>query len=174
MKKKGFTIIEIVVAAFLLFTLLSVSTPLLYQLMRYQRDSNNADDLNDNIQYILMILEKELATGSNINNITNGISFTNQEGDAVKYEITGADVLTKTVTDNFGSSKVTNINDPVEFLVKGINLVDNQTIGGVSNNKKHLVTVFLQAESVLGQDEVSKTVLPIQMSIIPRNQNLTN
>jgi len=176
MNKKGFTIVEIVVAAFLLLTLLSVSTPLLYQLMRYQRNSNNADDLNDNIQYVLMILEKELATGSNIQKITDGIEFTNQEGEDVKYEITGDDnnILKKTV-----ASTSTDINNPSEFLITGINLVDNQLLDldgdtvAETSGMRHLVTVFLQAESVLGQDG-SKTELPIQMSIIPRNQNLNN
>lgn len=173
MNKKGFTIVEIVVAAFLLLTLLSVSTPLLYQLMRYQRNSNNADDLNDNIQYVLMILEKELATGSNIQNITDGIEFTNQENKLVTYVVSG-DVLIKTV-----DGSPTYINETSEFLITGINLVDNQLLDldgdtvAETSGMRHLVTVFLQAESVVGQDG-SKTVLPIQMSIIPRNQNLNN
>lgn len=184
MSKKGFTIVEIIVAAFLLLTLLMVATPLLYQLMRYQRDSNNADDLNDNVQYLLMILEKELATGSDIQSTgTTGISFKNQEDDPVEYTVSSG-VLTKKVDLNndgdfsdTGESSVINSTD--EFLITNIRIVDNQELdldgNGTADDSGmvHLVTLFLQAKSVVGQDGF-QTKLPIQMSIIPRNQNLNN
>jgi len=183
MSKKGFTIIEIIVAAFLLLTLLMVSTPLLYQLMRYQRDANNADDLNDNVKYLLMILEKELATGSEITSGTNTISFKNQYNQTVEYSVSNG-VLTKKVDRNndgdfLDSGESSTINSTNEFLITNIRIVDNQKLDldgdgiATDSGKRHLITLFLQAESVEGQDGF-KTKLPIQMSIIPRNQNLNN
>lgn len=155
--KKGFTLTELtVVIGILSIIILIVSQPLT-NILKYQRDSQQSDNVRDNVQFILNIIDKELRTSSNISSPSSSeLIFTDQEGESVKYSLSGG-ILQKNV-----SSVLQDYSDPSIFIVDNITFRINN--GGVANSPGTIVTIVITAKSVDGKDTVI-----MQSTTMPRN-----
>jgi prepilin-type N-terminal cleavage/methylation domain-containing protein len=146
MYKKGFTLIElIVVIGILSIIALSISQPVA-NIIKYQRESQTSDNMRDNLQFVINKMEKELKTSSNVSNIPNGISFTDQFNANVNYTYE---------TD--------------EIKRNGFNLTDNEifkvtAVNFITNTTTKLVTINIKAQSLDEKDSVI-----MQTSVYPLN-----
>jgi len=148
--KKGFSIVElIVVVAILSIIVLIISQPVA-SIIKYQRESQTADNMRDNLQFIINKIEKELKTSSNVYVDANGVlKFKDQQGSPVTYSF--ADEVIKRNDKNF--------TDKTVFKIKKLNFIVTD-----KPNLSKLVTISIDTESLYGRDS-----LTMQTSINPVN-----
>lgn len=154
MIKKGFTLVELIVAGFITSLIVLAATGPFVSLIQYQRESKNIDDLNDNIQVILNVLDKELRTASNVSYDGSTLSFQNQESQSVSYALSG-DILRKTVDSNTINLTETSVFSVNEFVV---DLKPSSVIAPL------MITVTINAISLDGENDVL-----VQSTTVPRN-----
>lgn len=146
--KKGFSIVELIgVVAILSIIVLIISQPVA-SIIKYQRESQTADNMRDNLQFIINKIEKELKTSSNVYVDANGVlKFKDQQGSPVTYSF--ADEVIKRNDKNF--------TDKTVFKIKKLNFIVTD-----KPNLSKLVTISIDAESLYGRDS-----LTMQTSINP-------
>ena len=151
MIKKGFTLVELIVAGFITTLVVLAATGPFVGLIQYQREAKNIDNLNDNIQVILNVIDKEVRTASNVSYDGSTFSFTNQESQDISYSLANG-VLQKTID---GVSN--NITDTSVFRV-------NSFYVDVSVGTPTRVTVAIDAVSADEENDIL-----VQSTTIPRN-----
>ncbi|MEX0598515.1 MAG: prepilin-type N-terminal cleavage/methylation domain-containing protein [Candidatus Paceibacterota bacterium] len=149
MSKKGFTLVELMVVVGILSIIMLVISQPLVSVIKYQRESQTADNMRDNIQFVMNKMEKELKTSSNVTKVTNDkITFTDQNGDDdpnVEYRLD-----TNEIKRN--NQKLT---DSSIFKVTKLNF---------NKNANGLVTISISAQSLDSKDNVT-----MQTSVLPLN-----
>ena len=95
MYKSGFTLIELMVVTFILGVISLAALSPLANLTKSQKEYKNIAELNDNIQVVFSVLDKEIRTGSNATILSggSGIQFINQEGATITYQRSGQNLL---------------------------------------------------------------------------------
>ncbi len=163
-RKKGFTLVEVMVSGALL-ALLSISmTGPFIGAVRFQRDIRSVDEMVDNIQMILNVLDKELRTSSNPEIVTiNGtqrLQFMNQEDILVQYYQDGSDLY-----KNIGND------DPIIYQGTQVFQFD-QVNFDVSPETPDPDTPSRVTVSIRGVTNLSSTdnSMIFQTTIIPRNR----
>jgi prepilin-type N-terminal cleavage/methylation domain-containing protein len=157
--KKGFTLTELTVVIGILSIIILIVTQPVTNIIKYQRDSQQSDNVRDNVQFILNIIDKELRTSSDISSATpSELTFKDQDGIDVTYSLSAANIIKK----NDGQPTEQDYSDPSIFTVDNITFSIND--GGVPNSPGTIVTVVITATSVDGTDTVT-----MQSTTMPRN-----
>jgi prepilin-type N-terminal cleavage/methylation domain-containing protein len=158
--RKGFTLTELTVVIGILSIIVLVVAQPITNIIKYQRDSQQSDNVRDNVQFILNVMDKELRTSSNLSiNASGALSFKDQSGANVVYAKAG-NIIKKSSADYTDASVFT-----VENLSFFIQAGDG---GSVNNNSPGtIVTTVITAKSVDGKDTVT-----MQSTTMPRNNSL--
>lgn len=105
MKKRGFTLIELMVAMGLFATVLTFIVSLFLQSVRAERVVAKRAAAIDNVSLAVEQMAREIRTGSNFPSVpangeqkSNTLSFTNYKGEKVIYRLMG-DVIEKRTND---------------------------------------------------------------------------
>jgi prepilin-type N-terminal cleavage/methylation domain-containing protein len=154
--RKAFTLVElIVVIGILSIIVLTVSQPIT-NIIKYEKDSQQSDNVRDNVQFILNIIDKELRTSSNLSiDATSGsLTFTDQEGATVVY-VKDGNIIKKSGTDYTDSSI---------FIVEDLSFSINYGNGVDGTSPGTIVTTIIKAQSVDDKDTVI-----MQSTTMPRN-----
>ena len=150
--KKGFYLVELmVVVGILSIIMLTISQPVA-SIIKYQRESQIADNMRDNLQFVINKMEKELKTSSNVYvNEDGALKFKDQEGGFVTYSFDGVNKVMKRNNISFTDNTV--------FKVEGLNFIVTD-----KPNLSKLVTVSIDAKSLDNKDSVT-----MQTSVAPVN-----
>ena len=162
--KKGFTIAELtVVIGILSIIILLVAQPIT-NIIKYQRESQQSDNVRDNLQFILNVIDKELRTSSDlrIDASTGTLTFIDQEGAGVVYKKDG-NIIRKSVDNGVFYIAYT---DSSVFTVEDLSFFIKAGDGGSVNNNSPgtIVTVVITAKSVDDKD-----IVTMQSTTMPRN-----
>lgn len=156
--QSGFTLVELLVVVFVLSLLLLALMRPLSDTLRYQTESRNNTNLNDNIQIVLNVMDKEFRTASSpqVTNAGKTFSFTDQENQAVTYSFQSG-AITKSSTTGSGPVTTTDtlLVNSVQFVLKG-----------GSQNLPYTMTVIIDASSV---DTRSPARSVVQSTTLLRN-----
>lgn len=149
--KQGFTLVELtIVVGILSIILLAISAPFV-NILQYQRNSQQNDNVRDNMQFILNVLDKELRTSSNPSSTGPGqLQVTNQDGVLVTYTLSGG-VLQKNGVA---------ITDPTIFTLTNVQFSINTN----GSPTVPVITVILTAIPVSGGESIT-----MQGTTMPRN-----
>jgi len=155
--RKGFTLTELTVVIGILSIIVLVVAQPITNIIKYQRDSQQSDNVRDNVQFILNVIDKELRTSSNLSiNASGAITFTDQSGANVVYAKAG-NIIKKSSAD-YTDASVFTVEDLSFFIKAGDG-------GPVNNNSPGtIVTVVITAKSTDGKDTVT-----MQSTTMPRN-----
>jgi len=157
MKKKGFTLTELTVVIGILSIIVLVVAQPITNIIKYQRDSQQSDNVRDNVQFILNVMDKELRTSSNLSiNASGALSFTDQSGANVIYA--KAENIINKSGNPYTDSSVFTVED-IRFFIKA-----GDGVLGNNNSPGTIVTVVIKATSVDGKDTVT-----MQSTTMPRN-----
>lgn len=167
---KGFTLIEVLLATALLTLIMGAAMIPFVNLQVFQQQSQITSDMEQNLQYLLNIMDKEIRTGENPSDPGTKLKFTNQNGDTVTYEFTdkgdsSPNDFEKTVggaTVDYGSTDEFEISE-VEFNVQ--EQVDD-SVGNIQSLGR--VTVSITAESKIGRTD--EETIHVQSTTIMRNR----
>jgi prepilin-type N-terminal cleavage/methylation domain-containing protein len=150
MKKKGFTLVELMVVVGILSIIMLVISQPVASVIKYQRESQISDNMRDNLQFVINKIEKELKTASEVNTISSGtgLTFIDQNGVAVSYSYS--------IDDN-------------EIIKNGSIQLTENTVFKVMNlrfwkNSTNLTTMTIEAQSIDDKDNVT-----MQTSVLPLN-----
>ena len=150
MYKQGFTLIELVVVVGILSIIMLIVSQPVASIIKYQRESQTADNMRDNLQFAINIIEKDLKTSSEVSIINQSeFSFKDQNGANIVYKLDG-NIIKKTQ-----NGTTSNYIDNSLFTVTNFK---------VWNNSTQLVTVLIEAKSLDSKDKVS-----MQTSVYPLN-----
>lgn len=158
--KKGFTLAELTVVIGILSIIILVVAQPITDIIKYQRESQQSDNVRDNLQFILNVIDKELRTSSNLNASTGTLTFRDQEGADVVYKKDG-DIIRKSVDNGVSYIAYT---DSSVFTVEELSFFINAGDGSSINSPGTIVTVVITAKSVDGKDTVT-----MQSTTMPRN-----
>jgi prepilin-type N-terminal cleavage/methylation domain-containing protein len=152
MKKKGFTLTELTVVIGILSIIVLVVAQPITNIIKYQRESQQSDNVRDNVQFILNVMDKELRTSSNlsIDRVSGALTFTDQSGVSISYKKEG----------NIIKKSDAAYTDASVFIVENLDFY----LQGVGGGPGTIVTVFITAKSVDGKDMVT-----MQSTTMPRN-----
>lgn len=145
--KKGFSIVELIVVVAILSTIVLIISQPVASIIKYQRESQTADNMRDNLQFIINKMEKELKTSSNVSINGSTLSFTDQNGGPVTYSLNNNEIVRNT------STKLTE-----NTIFKVVNL------RFWKNNTTNLTTMSIRAQSIDNKDTVT-----MQISVLPLN-----
>lgn len=149
--KKGFTLVELMVVVGILSIIMLVISQPLAGIIKYQRESQTADNMRDNLQFVINKIEKEIKTGSEFDTTSgsNIMKFKDQNSALVEY---------KRDTDT-GEIKRNNVSitDNDIFRVNRFRWWNDLT----TNNK---ITLVIEASSLDNKDTVT-----MQISVLPLN-----
>lgn len=149
--KQGFTLVELtIVIGILSIILLAISSPFV-NILQYQRNSQQNDNVRDNMQFVLNVLDKELRTSSNPAINSGQLEVIDQEGVSVTYGLSGG-VLQKN-----GEA----ITDPTIFNLTNVQFNINNTGSPIVP----VITVILTASPIGGGDTIT-----MQGTTMPRNK----
>jgi prepilin-type N-terminal cleavage/methylation domain-containing protein len=157
MKKKGFTLTELTVVIGILSIIVLVVAQPITNIIKYQRESQQSDNVRDNVQFILNVMDKELRTSSDLSfDVSGALTFTDQSRVSISYKKEG-DIIKKSSADYTDSSV---------FIVEELNFFIQAGDGGSVNNNSPgtIVTVVITAKSTDGKDTVT-----MQSTTMPRN-----
>jgi prepilin-type N-terminal cleavage/methylation domain-containing protein len=156
MKKKGFTLTELTVVIGILSIIVLVVAQPITNIIKYQRESQQSDNVRDNVQFILNVMDKELRTSSSlsIDRVSGALTFTDQSGVPISYKKEG-NIIKKSSADYTDSSV---------FIVEKLNFFIKAGDGVNNNSPGTIVTVVITAKSVDGKDTVT-----MQSTTMPRN-----
>src|SRR5438128_740333 len=105
--KEGFTLIELVIALALFSTVVMIAAGGFVRALRTQRQLSAFASVNGNMGLVLEQMAREIRTGINFSNGTDGspgvLSFINSQGIAVTYCLDG-DILKRTTGGSVCSS----------------------------------------------------------------------
>lgn len=156
---KGFTLVEVLVVVFVLSIIALALMAPLSDTLRYQTVSRNNNNLNDNLQIILNVMDKEFRTASSPQ-VTDGgrtFSFLDQDNNAITYRFENSAI---TKSSGSGSGPVTTtdilIVNSAQFLLKGD-----------GNGSPYTMTVLLDASSI---DSRSADRSIVQSTTVLRNE----
>jgi prepilin-type N-terminal cleavage/methylation domain-containing protein len=153
--KKGFTIAELAVVIGILSIIILVVAQPITNIIKYQIDSQQSDNVRDNLQFILNVMDKELRTSSDISSLTpSELTFKDQDGVNISYKKDGN--IIKKLDKPYTDSSVFTVED-LSFFIKAGD-------GGLVNSPGTIVTVVITAKSVDGKDTVT-----MQSTTMPRN-----
>lgn len=131
MNKKGFTIIELMVATSLFLVLVAVATGTFIQTLKTQRTITELAAANDNATQAVEQMSREIRTGFNFVESTNTIlKFTNYRSEQVSYKLVG-NSISRCVGGCQADTDFLPITAPevkverLNFTTSGINLTDN-------------------------------------------------
>jgi len=157
--KKGFSLVELMVVVGILSIIMLVISQPVAGIIKYQRESQTADNMRDNLQFVINKMEKELKTSSGVTAISGGagLTFKDQNGGKVAYCFSDNEII-RLETDN-----CTNI------LPSSPRLTENTIFRVVNlrfweNNRTNLTTMSISAQSLDNKDTVT-----MQMSVLPLN-----
>ena len=168
---KGFTLIEVLLATALLTLIMGAAMIPFVNLQVFQQQSQITSDMEQNLQYLLNIMDKEIRTGENPSGSGTNLEFTNQNGDTVTYEFTdkgdsSPNEFEKTVggatVTNYGSTDGFEISE-VEFNIQE---QDDDNVGNIQSLGR--VTVSITAESKIGRTD--EETIHVQSTTIMRNR----
>jgi prepilin-type N-terminal cleavage/methylation domain-containing protein len=155
--KKGFTLTELTVVIGILSIIVLVVAQPITNIIKYQRDSQQSDNVRDNVQFILNVMDKELRASSNLSiNASGALTFTDQSGLNVVYTKAG-NIINKS-GNAYTDSSVFTVED-IRFFIKA---GDGSSVN--NNSPGTIVTVVITAKSVDGRDTVT-----MQSTTMPRN-----
>lgn len=149
--KKGFSLVELMVVVGILSIIMLVISQPLASIIKYQRESQTADNMRDNLQFVINKIEKEIKTGSEFDTTSgsNIMKFKDQNSDPVEYKI-------DTVTGEIKRNNVS-ITDEYIFRVNRFRWWNNLT----TNNT---ITLVIEASSLDNKD-----IVTMQISVLPLN-----
>lgn len=157
--KRGFTITELTVVIGILSIIILIVTQPVTNIIKYQRDSQQSDNVRDNVQFILNVMDKELRTSSAIASTTpSQLTFKDQEGGTVTYSLSAANIIQKNATQNYSDPSIFTVEDLRFFIKAG----DGSPVN--NNSPGTIVTVVIKAKSTDGKDTVT-----MQSTTMPRN-----
>jgi prepilin-type N-terminal cleavage/methylation domain-containing protein len=148
MTKKGFTLVEIMVVVGILSIIMLVISQPLASVIKYQRESQTADNMRDNLQFVINKIEKEIKTGYDFGSSSgsNIMNFKDQESIPVGYKLEGGEIKKNNIS----------ITDKNIFKVNRFRWWNS------SSNK--LITLVIEASSLDDKDTVT-----MQISVLPLN-----
>lgn len=167
MKKKGFTLTELTVVIGILSIIVLVVAQPITNIIKYQRDSQQSDNVRDNLQFILNVMDKELRTSSNLSiNASGALSFKDQSGANVIYA--KADNIINKSGNPYTDSNVFTVENLSFFISAGDGVSVYKNDLGFrlldKNSPGTIVTTVITAKSVDGKDTVT-----MQSTTMPRN-----
>jgi len=145
--KRGFTLVELIVVIGILSIIMLIISQPVASVIKYQRESQTADNMRDNLQFVINKMEKELKTSSNVSINGSTLSFTDQNGSPVTYSLNNNEIVRNT------STKLT---ENTIFRVVDLRFW--------KNNTTNLTTMSITAQSLDNKDSVT-----MQISVLPLN-----
>ena len=136
--EKGFTLVELFVSMTIFVILISMAVGIFVITLRSQRAAVALMEVNDNASLTLEQMMREMRTGSNFNNIGNGIYFTSASGHVVYYHLNGNYIeRAEDSVDNYTKITADDINvKELSFNIKSSSpplIVINISVGSTSS-----------------------------------------
>ncbi|MBU3926039.1 type II secretion system GspH family protein [Patescibacteria group bacterium] len=158
--KKGFTLIEMIVAVAIFTVVMIITIGTYLNVDDIQKKATALRIVNDNVNFVLEIMTRELRSGQNYSSCTDcdSINFINKDGESIIYYLDSAD---NSIKRNNGVDiiRLTSPNVAVE------NLTFNVKQGGAPFLQP-LVTILVKASA--GEKIKIKNVLNVQVSVSKR------
>jgi prepilin-type N-terminal cleavage/methylation domain-containing protein len=161
MKRKGFTLVELLVAMAVFSIVVSVATGAFIRALRTQRQLVSFASANSNVSLVLEQIAREVRVGRSFEQTgTDTISFVNGRGQTVVYTYdVGIGAITKTV-DNQAAQPLTSEN----VLIRDLQFV-TQYLGDDAYPARITVLVSVSPQEV----GIDTSVVRIQSTISARN-----
>ena len=163
LKSSGFTLIELIVALGVFMVVMTITLSAFLNLMDIQKKTEAFRKVNDNLNFAMEAMMREIREGTKYcpSGCASGtLSFTNKDGDAVKYEWDETEKYIKRTKGSDESLRMTSDGIKIislSFLVKG---------NGAGDNQQPLVTISIRGES--GEKEKLKSSLDLQATVSQR------
>ncbi|MBD3282227.1 MAG: prepilin-type N-terminal cleavage/methylation domain-containing protein [Candidatus Portnoybacteria bacterium] len=164
MNKKGFTLIELIVAMAVFVIAISVVLSLFMMGLRAQRKAIALQDVQDNARFLLGFIAKELRM-SEINSVSsNTLNITRSDGREVEYVFVDGDLERSLPSDPSSSGVINSDQVNIEGFFYGIG------VGG-GDGQQPRITIVLNISSTGGRIE-EQAQIEIQTTLSPRNLQL--
>ncbi len=166
--RKGFTLVELIVASSVFSILVLVSSGPFVSMMDFRRDSANQADISDNLKIIVSVLDKEVRTAKasastfTVSADKRTVSFDNQFGERITYVYNPtAKKISKTVSSP--SPETFDITTPDTLYIQSVTF----SIDGLNTNEPPVFTFFVIASSDSGG---TQNVVTVQNTTLLRNR----
>lgn len=112
LNKKGFTLIELIVALATFLILIAIVSSSAIWIIQTQRKSFAMQNVGEEISYVLELMSKEIRMSEIVSDsdFSPTLTIINSDGDTVEYEFTGADYIRRRVNgvqwQNLNSSNI--------------------------------------------------------------------
>ena len=162
MKNKGFTLIEIIVAIGIFTAVITMALATFLNISDIQRKAGALRAINDNLNFALEIMSREIRTGKNYCLSSCGVSsfnLINSQNDSVVYRL-NSNFIERSSDNGSTFLRLTSPEikiDDLIFIVKG------ETAG---DQKQPMVTVILNSSSV--DKKAGELKLNIQTTVSQR------
>lgn len=155
---KGFTLIEMIVATAVFIVVIVSAMAAFLNMSDIQRKTTAFRAINDNLNFAVETMTREIRSGSGYNSSVNSFSFTNVNGDGITYALS-SDRLIRTEDGNSfiltaPEAKIIGLN----FIVAG-----NGASGGDGQPR---VTIVING--FVGEKEKTKSALNLQATVSQR------
>lgn len=170
MKNKGFTLIELVLMIGLLVITAGVSSDIILTLIRSYNKTQISNEIEQNADFVLLKLQKELRNASGIASVPNGqtLIFSNAAGAQITYTVnTALGVITRRV----GAGTIFNLVD-TSFVGGGVQVQCGSSgscfsVTGGSVVGIDLVFSNISPAAATGRTEFTGTV-PVKTTVVIR------
>lgn len=160
--KNGFTLIELLVALGVFMVVMTITLSAFLNIIDIQKKTEAFRKVNDNLNFAMEAMMREIREGQSYctSVCSSGtFSFTNKDGDAVKYEL---DEAGKYIKRTKGTDAFRMTSDGIS--VTGLSFFVRGNVAG--DKQQPLVTISIGGES--GEKEKLKSSLNLQATISQR------
>lgn len=168
--KKGFTLVELIVASSVLATLMLAAAAPFVSMVEFRRNTSNQADINDNLKLIVSIIDKEVRTASPDSSTfvvpisQDSATFVNQFGDEVTYAYDSTDKkIEKTIPDGSGGTETFDVTSIDALYIQDVTF----QIEGLFNDEPPVFTMKIDASS---DDAGTVNTITIQNTTLLRNR----
>jgi prepilin-type N-terminal cleavage/methylation domain-containing protein len=166
---KGFTLVELIVAASVLATLMLAAAGPFVSMVEFRRNTANQADINDNLKLIVSVIDKEVRTASadsatfSVSADQRSVTFENQFGDEVTYTFDPVDKKISKTIPGTPSPETYDITSVDALYIQEIVF----RIDGLTNDEPPIFTMRVEASS---DNAGLENVVSIQNTTLLRNR----
>lgn len=167
--KKGFTLVELIVASTVLVTLVLAASAPFVSMVEFRRNTSNQADINDNVKLIVSIVDKEIRTADPdsatflIPPSQDVVTFVNQFDETVTYTYNTTDLKIEKTIDDGVTTETFDVTSPAALYVQDV-VFD---IDGLTDDEPPVFTMQLTASS---DSAGSINVVQVQNTTLLRNR----